>query len=462
MDSTTPPPPGPGRTSAEQQNGLDGFFDSVRRAGLVRTDDRWVAGVCGGLAQRLGVDAALVRGLVAVTVLFAGVGLVLYGLAWALLPEQRDGRVHLQELIGGNFDIAVLGAFAVFLAGLSVPGGRFPGLWWWDGPGGAWTGFWWLLALAVIAVLVVTSMRGRAPGQGPTTALPRHDPSSAPGTTSPGAAQHGPPAAPVPPHFDRGTTMSQAPAPEPPPARPGPTPTTYAPPPGGATPTTALPRQPRPRPGGPRTGVTTGVLAVGLLVLAGLMYADRIGAFTGPVLLTAGAVTVVLTGVAIVATGIRGRTSGALGGVAVIAILALLPVAAVERSPWTWQGTTTPVGELFHTPSTVVEAERGYSLGAGEARIDLTGLALPRGRTVEVPVNVGAGEVTIHLPRDGAYSARVQVFAGEIDWLGEQVVRRGGGGPARLFESQSVQEGAVPRIELQVVVGAGTVRVVEG
>ncbi len=50
--------------------------------------DRMLGGVCGGLAESLGVDATLLRiGLVALTLLGAGLGVVLYIAAWILLPE---------------------------------------------------------------------------------------------------------------------------------------------------------------------------------------------------------------------------------------------------------------------------------------------------------------------------------------------------------------------------------------
>jgi phage shock protein C len=53
--------------------------------------DRMIGGVCGGLAESLDVDAALLRiGLVALTVLGAGSGLILYIAAWMLAPE-TDG-----------------------------------------------------------------------------------------------------------------------------------------------------------------------------------------------------------------------------------------------------------------------------------------------------------------------------------------------------------------------------------
>jgi phage shock protein PspC (stress-responsive transcriptional regulator) len=54
-------------------------------------NDRMIAGVCGGLAESLGVDAAIIRiGLVTVTVLGFGMGIVLYAAVWALAPETDE------------------------------------------------------------------------------------------------------------------------------------------------------------------------------------------------------------------------------------------------------------------------------------------------------------------------------------------------------------------------------------
>jgi phage shock protein C len=53
--------------------------------------DRMLGGVCGGLAESLGVDAALIRiGLVAITVLGFGMGIVLYAAVWMLAPETDE------------------------------------------------------------------------------------------------------------------------------------------------------------------------------------------------------------------------------------------------------------------------------------------------------------------------------------------------------------------------------------
>jgi phage shock protein C len=56
---------------------------------LVRSrDDRWVAGVCGGVADYAGIDANLVRLLVVLgTVLGFGSLLLVYVVAWVLMPQ---------------------------------------------------------------------------------------------------------------------------------------------------------------------------------------------------------------------------------------------------------------------------------------------------------------------------------------------------------------------------------------
>jgi len=62
---------------------------AARPRRLVRSrDDRVIAGVCGGLAEHLGIDPTLVRVLTVVaTLLGFGSVAVAYLVAWALMPE---------------------------------------------------------------------------------------------------------------------------------------------------------------------------------------------------------------------------------------------------------------------------------------------------------------------------------------------------------------------------------------
>jgi len=55
--------------------------------------DRWIAGVCGGIAARTGLDVNLVRVLAVLLAVFGHlVGLIAYLAAWALVPEEGADR----------------------------------------------------------------------------------------------------------------------------------------------------------------------------------------------------------------------------------------------------------------------------------------------------------------------------------------------------------------------------------
>ncbi|GEM_PF-6096513 len=61
---------------------------AIRRAALRRTtDDRVLAGVCGGLAERANVDAVAVRLVFVLGAMVWGISAPLYGLLWHRLPE---------------------------------------------------------------------------------------------------------------------------------------------------------------------------------------------------------------------------------------------------------------------------------------------------------------------------------------------------------------------------------------
>ncbi len=68
---------------------------------LTRSSDRLVAGVAGGIAKYLGVDASIVRIITALVVVFTGIGPFLYVLGWLILPEENSGKTGLDALTGG-------------------------------------------------------------------------------------------------------------------------------------------------------------------------------------------------------------------------------------------------------------------------------------------------------------------------------------------------------------------------
>ena len=54
------------------------------------SDDQVIAGVCGGLGTYLGVDPVLIRIAAVVLVFAGGVGILLYGIGWIVIPEEPE------------------------------------------------------------------------------------------------------------------------------------------------------------------------------------------------------------------------------------------------------------------------------------------------------------------------------------------------------------------------------------
>jgi phage shock protein PspC (stress-responsive transcriptional regulator) len=70
---------------------------------LVRTrNGRMVAGVASGLAAYFGVDVNLVRLAFGVFTVFYGLGILLYLIAWAILPDEEEGVSILESFINRN------------------------------------------------------------------------------------------------------------------------------------------------------------------------------------------------------------------------------------------------------------------------------------------------------------------------------------------------------------------------
>jgi len=88
MTTTPTPTPAPA---------LDRLFSTLRRSPVTRSSDRVVAGVCAGIANRLGVSTAIVR-VVAVLLAIMGPAIVLYLAAWLLLPDST-GRIRLERAV---------------------------------------------------------------------------------------------------------------------------------------------------------------------------------------------------------------------------------------------------------------------------------------------------------------------------------------------------------------------------
>lgn len=147
----------------QQRPPRNSFFDAVRGSGWYRAQERAIGGVCSGIAAHQGWDLSLVRVLMVVATFCMPVVAIAYGLAWLLLPEAADGRIHLEETLEGRFDIAVIGGVFMILAGLSSSLSAVGIV------GGLGLGWIQLLALAagITAVIVVLVSVTRSSSGGP-------------------------------------------------------------------------------------------------------------------------------------------------------------------------------------------------------------------------------------------------------------------------------------------------------
>ena len=80
---------------------------------LTRSEtDRVIAGVAGGIAQRLGVSSTLVRLAWVLSVFFGGLGIVVYLGLWVLLPkggaQTRASRIAGERFARGEITAAEL------------------------------------------------------------------------------------------------------------------------------------------------------------------------------------------------------------------------------------------------------------------------------------------------------------------------------------------------------------------
>jgi len=452
----TPPeqPAEPGGGPAAGQPHGAGFFDAVRRSGFFRADERWVGGVASGLARRLGVDPLIVRAAWGVLALVAGIGLVLYAAAWAVLPDERDGRIHLQDAIHGRLDGAWVGILVLGVLGFTAGSGAAgflgtPA----SGIGHALVA---MSAIGLVTAVIVLATRGTRGSGG----APRPDGGSAqPGHG--GAAWQGPGGA----GSQRWTAGPQG-APDSPAQGAGPWTVPIAgdgPPPRPApvAPAPPAPKQVRPIVRGPGSTAFAVVVGLALLAVAGLLVADRAEVFDGSTALAITGVIVALAGLGVVVSGLRGRRSGVLGALAVVALVVSGPVFAsteIGRSDATY---TTSFDSVSWQPSTAAAVADGYQSTFGDATIDLRTTALVPGETLEVPVRVFASSVVVLVPPGTPVSADLTLVGAQLNWNLDRPQKYERFRHTTHLESQAVEDGARPLIHLEVHGAASEITVEE-
>ncbi|WP_323959145.1 PspC domain-containing protein [Arthrobacter sp. JZ12] len=380
--------PTPHPTSQSSTRPEGGFFGWVRSLNTVRGQDRWIGGVTTGIAARTGLDPTLTRGIFVVLAIFGGIGLLLYGVAWALLPEP-DGRIHAESAGRGSWTSGMTGALIVTLLGLWRPEARVFGN---TGGFGAfvWSLFWIALAIFIVYWISTAHRKKNDGGSSPADSSPAG--SAAASSYSPGTSYTVP------------TSTAEAPSASP---RTSPTASMPFPPPPPTIPVKTPPKPAAPRPSGADVAVFLGgALFLGALVLV-LDHLDvlALGVNAIPVALATGLVVI---GLGIILLGVRGRSSGALGFLAAIGIAAAL---ISSTSPTT--GNWVVADESAWTNATGNPSE-GYSVVAGQGRVDLTGIENLT-EDVVVPIHAAAGNVGVLVSEDVPVEVRSRMALGSID-----------------------------------------------
>lgn len=394
-----------------------GMVDTTTRRLSRSTSDRHVAGVAGGIGAYLGIDPVLIRIGFVVLTLAGGSGILVYIVAWVLLPE--DDEPDAADTTRHPLDPRVFaGVVLVVLGVLALGGGR-----WWFGDlglpllllgGGAW------LLLRPGDDPLPWFASPPTPPPGPT--IVAEDGSASDPVEASGGADTEP---------TRSTTTTVG-APGWPPVPPLPPVSTYWSDRGRR----------RHRPSGPPTGR----IAIGLLViLAGLAgLTDGAGLSGRTWLLAASAVATL--GLLIGAFTGRARQ---LIGINTLLVLAL--VVDANGSFPVHRG----VGERLHRPEAFTQLEPVYEHGVGHVVVDLRGLDDSDFPAVtELAIDLGVGEVDLWVPDDVRVIVEATALAGNVRVFDQEQ----DGTDVAVKDERSAPEGA-PRLEVTIELGIGEVDV---
>jgi phage shock protein PspC (stress-responsive transcriptional regulator) len=379
-----PPPAAPGAGPAP------GPAPGAVRRLTRRADRRMFAGVAGGIADYLGIEAWVVRLGFIVLVPFGGFGLLAYLIAWLLVPVAgsdqslasavlRRPPSSLRSYIGAGL---ILLAVAILASAFSEPSVI------------------WAIALIAFGIFLfrqddLDPPDRRPPpgggGPGPTTAAAPL-PAVPPAPTSTATTE---PLAP-PPVSDRGTTPLPPDVP------------VWSPPP---PPDQAAAWGPPP-PSRPRRRAFLGPLTFAVALIAtGLALAlDNLGVVDlslGQVL----AVFLTVLGAGMLVGTWWGRAWGlipvGLLAVPVVALTALAGSVPVKGG----------VAERLFQPTTPAEVRSGYRLAGGELVLDLSKVRFGPGAP-PIQASVAGGRLLVVVPDEVAANVRGRVGVGSLDLLG--------------------------------------------
>lgn len=327
---------------------------------LVRSSDRRIAGVAGGVAEYFAIDPVIVRLGFVIAVFAGGTGLIAYAIAWLVLPDADDEPNDPARRPVDRSTIVALGLLAVaVIIGVSDP---------FDGG-------------------VVTPLLLIGAGVYLLHQRPLDDP--APAEASPTSAG----------------TIVDAPA-DAPSWQPGDG--RLPPPPTGAVGVTPELARPQREP----AIVTRLTLSLLALWFAGAIAFDQLD------WAEADASAVVAIGLLLVggASLIASLIGGGRGLIPLGLLLALTLAVAVVIEPVIEDG----VGDREHAVTDVVNLEPAYRLGIGQLDVDLSELDIPPGETATVEVELGIGEATVLIPPGVDLRLEGDVGIGELVILGDE------------------------------------------
>jgi phage shock protein PspC (stress-responsive transcriptional regulator) len=337
-----------------------GDYRALRRSAT----DRKIAGVAGGLARHLDIDPLLVRVLLVVLAFFGGSGILLYGVLWLLVPDERDGHVVVpSDDATRNVLVIVALVVASLIALTTGVGGDSGGVW-----------FIGVIAVAALAFHLTRQSRRQQTAAAPMTYAGPDAPAAAP-VAAPVAA----PAAATwsGGGYDRATG-------------------TWAPPP---------PYTPVRRRRGPLLFMPTlALVALGLGVLGLLDTNGHAVPDAGYAALALGIVGGML---------VLGSFFGRAGGLVLLGLVSLVALGATAVGEPSYHGSR----DVTVRPTSSDAVRDGYSVPAGRIEIDLTRVSEPAGlagRTITADVN--AGEIVVVVPPQVAIDLRADVrYGGVID-----------------------------------------------
>lgn len=321
-------------------------------------DGRMVAGVCQGLGEYFDVDPVIFRVTLAVLAFFGGIGIIAYAAAWLFIPEAGSPTTRLETWLRGQHSPRRRDA-AIVIAVLILLSLFLNGFLFAHRYNAyRFNG----LVIVVAAVLLVAALVSRSRQREDTATADTGYP-GARGWTTPRTSEGAPASAWVPPTVSR------------------------------------------------RPPSWLGWLTVGATMLAaGVVSVLGVAGALHPQPADVLAVSIAVIGLGLVVGGFVGR-AWLLIPLGVLLAVALAVTDALPRN-LTWTAgdrTWTPAGTTVSTP---------YVLGAGHATLDLTQLTPTQ--PTDVVSRVGAGQLTVLVPRGAGVHIRARTSAGEVLLFGHR------------------------------------------